>query len=59
LFPQSSKDPAFIPTLLGFLGGKFLVEPTETGVYSIEVYSERIAGRADPYVLIQDEKGKA
>jgi hypothetical protein len=26
LFPQSSKDPAFIPTLLGFLGGKFLVK---------------------------------
>jgi len=38
-------------------GDWYLIEPTETGAYSIEVYSERIAGRADPYVFIQDEKG--
>ena len=38
-------------------GDWYVIEPTETGVYSIEVYSERIAGRADPYVFIQDEKG--
>lgn len=38
-------------------GDWYVIEPTETGAYSIEVYSERIAGRADPYVFIQDEKG--
>lgn len=31
--------------------------PTEDGSYSFDVYSERIAGRADPYVVIVDDKG--
>lgn len=35
----------------------FEFETTENGPYFIEVYSERIAGQADPYVTILDEKG--
>jgi hypothetical protein len=31
-------------------------EPTETGTYGLEVYCERIAGRADPYLVVLDEK---
>lgn len=38
-------------------GDWFEIEPKETGAYNVEVYCERIAGRADPYLLIQDEKG--
>lgn len=34
----------------------FLIEPTEGGAYSFEVYCERIAGRADPYLVVLDEK---
>lgn len=34
----------------------FQLEPTESGAYSVEVYCERIAGRADPYVVVLDEK---
>ncbi len=34
----------------------YRIEPTETGAYTIEVYSERIAGRADPFVVVYDEK---
>ena len=29
---------------------------TEAGTYSFDVYCERIAGRADPYLVIMDEK---
>ena len=32
------------------------IEPPETGSYSFEVYCERIAGRADPYLGVLDEK---
>ncbi|HEY3788083.1 MAG TPA: PPC domain-containing protein [Urbifossiella sp.] len=32
------------------------IEPPENGGYSIEVYCERIAGRADPYVVVLDDK---
>lgn len=32
------------------------IEPTESGNYWFEVYCERIAGRADPYLVILDEK---
>lgn len=35
----------------------YAFETGEDGAYSIEVYSERIAGRADPYVVIVDEQG--
>ena len=32
------------------------IEPPESGSYSFEVYCERIAGRADPYLVVLDEK---
>jgi hypothetical protein len=32
------------------------IEPPENGPYSFEVYCERIAGRADPYLVVLDEK---
>ncbi len=32
------------------------IEAPETGSYSFEVYCERIAGRADPYLVVLDEK---
>ena len=32
------------------------IEPPETGSYCFEVYCERIAGRADPYLVVFDEK---
>jgi hypothetical protein len=32
------------------------IEPLENGSYSFEVYCERIAGRADPYLVVLDEK---
>ncbi|HUR53416.1 MAG TPA: PPC domain-containing protein [Gemmataceae bacterium] len=34
----------------------FSFETTEAGPYSFEVYCERIAGRADPYLVVLDEK---
>ncbi|MFZ9790898.1 MAG: hypothetical protein ACO3F3_01020 [Gemmataceae bacterium] len=38
-------------------GDWYEFEAKETGAYSLEVYCERIAGRADPYVFVQDDKG--
>lgn len=32
------------------------IEPSETASYSFEVYCERIAGRADPYLVVLDDK---
>lgn len=32
------------------------IEPPENGTYSLEVYCERIAGRADPYLVVMDDK---
>ncbi len=32
------------------------IEPAESGTYSLEVYCERIAGRADPYIVVLDDK---
>jgi hypothetical protein len=34
----------------------FEIEPPADGPYSFEVYCERIAGRADPYLVVLDEK---
>ncbi len=34
----------------------YSIEPPESGNYSFEVYCERIAGRADPYLVILDDK---
>lgn len=33
-------------------------EAPENGSYAFEVYSERIAGRADPYLVVVDDQGK-
>ncbi|HEX7375489.1 MAG TPA: PPC domain-containing protein [Pirellulales bacterium] len=38
-------------------GDWFEFTPAEQGRYGIQVYSERIAGQADPYVVVVDEKG--
>jgi hypothetical protein len=35
----------------------FEIAPTESGRYEIQAYSERIAGQADPYVVVVDDKG--
>jgi hypothetical protein len=35
----------------------FAFQPPESGNYLFNVYCERIAGRADPYVVITDDKG--
>jgi hypothetical protein len=32
-------------------------ETTDAGPYAFEVYSERIGGRADPYLVVVDDKG--
>ena len=34
----------------------YAIEPTETGAYGFDVYCERIAGRADPYLVVLDDK---
>jgi len=34
----------------------YAIEPTETGAHSFEVYCERIAGQADPYLVVFDDK---
>lgn len=38
-------------------GDWFEFTPNEQGRYAIQAYSERIAGQADPYVVVVDEKG--
>jgi hypothetical protein len=35
----------------------FEFDVAENGEYAMEVYCERIAGRADPYVVVMDDKG--
>ena len=34
----------------------FEITAAESGSYSVDVYSERIGGRADPYVMLYDDK---
>ena len=34
----------------------FEITPTESGSYAFDVYCERIAGRADPYLVVFDDK---
>src|SRR6185437_13942120 len=36
----------------------FEFTPSETGRYDIQAYSERIAGQADPFVVVSDDQGK-
>jgi hypothetical protein len=38
-------------------GDWYTFEVAENGSYSFEVYCERIAGRADPYLVVMDEQG--
>ena len=33
------------------------LSPSEAGRYEIQVYSERIAGQADPFVVVRDDQG--
>lgn len=35
----------------------FELSPAEAGRYDIQVYSERIAGQADPFVVVRDDQG--
>jgi hypothetical protein len=63
--PNNDKDHAQPLTLPAVVSGRFdkerdadwyTLEPTETGPHSFEVYCERIGGRADPYLVILDDK---
>lgn len=38
-------------------GDWFQIEPAEDGTYAVEVYSERIAVQADPFVVVNDDSG--
>jgi hypothetical protein len=64
--PNDEASKAQPLTLPAVLSGRFdrerdadwyEFETTEAGGYSFEVYSERIAGRADPYLVVVDDKG--
>jgi hypothetical protein len=64
--PNDSNETPQKLTLPAVVSGRFNVprdadwfefETTENGPHSIEVYSERIAGQADPYITVLDEKG--
>ena len=39
-------------------GDWYEFEVSENGQYAVDVYCERIAGRADPYVVVMDDKGQ-
>lgn len=65
---EPNNDPAHAQqlTLPAVVSGRFdrerdadryAIEPTETGPHSFEVYCERIGGRADPYLVVLDDKG--
>jgi hypothetical protein len=64
---EPNNDPAHAQqlTLPAIVSGRFdkerdadwyAIEPTETGPHSFEVYCERIAGQADPYLVVLDDK---
>ncbi len=64
--PNDTPDKAQKITLPAVVSGRFdkprdadwyEFEVTEAGSYTFEVFSERIAGRADPYLVITDAKG--
>jgi hypothetical protein len=63
--PNNDRDHAQALMLPAVVSGRFdkerdvdwyAIEPTETGPYSFEVYCERIAGQADPYLVVLDDK---
>ena len=65
--PNDTPDAAQATTLPLVIAGRFdrprdadwyKFTPTEDGSYSFDVYCERIAGRADPYLVIVDDKDK-
>lgn len=64
--PNDSNEAPQKITLPAVVSGRFDVprdadwyefETAESGPHYVEVYSERIAGQADPYVSVLDEKG--
>lgn len=64
--PNDQRDQAMPLTLPAMLSGRFdrerdidwyTFETEEAGAYGFDVYCERIAGRADPYLAVTDEKG--
>jgi hypothetical protein len=63
--PNNDRDHAQPLTLPAVVSGRFdkerdvdwyAIDPTDTGPYSFEVYCERIAGQADPYLVVFDDK---
>jgi hypothetical protein len=64
--PNDTPETAQKITLPAVVSGRFdrerdadwyEFEPGENGNYSFDVYCERIAGRADPYLVVMDDKG--
>lgn len=64
--PNDHADSAQAITLPAVVAGRFDKErdadwfeftATQDGPHAFEVYCERIAGRADPYLVVTDEKG--
>jgi hypothetical protein len=64
--PNDDADKPQALTLPAVVSGRFdrprdadwyEFEAPENGPYSFEVYCERIAGRADPYLVVTDDKG--
>jgi hypothetical protein len=64
--PNDTPDKAQVIALPAVVSGRFdrerdadwyEIETTEAGPYSIEVYCERLGGRADPYLVVMDLKG--
>jgi hypothetical protein len=56
--PQALKLPAMVSARFDKERDAdwYEIEPPESGSYWFEVYCERIAGRADPYLVIVDDK---
>jgi Bacterial pre-peptidase C-terminal domain len=64
--PNDDQEKAQRLTLPAVVSGRFdrqrdadwyEFEPTEAGAYSFDVYCERIAGQADPYLVVVDDRG--
>ena len=68
LEPNDTREQATPLTLPAVVSGRFdrerdldwfSFETEEGGVYGFDVYCERIAGRADPYLAVMDDKGNS
>ena len=66
--PNDTREQAMPLTLPAIVSGRFdrerdldwfTFETDEAGPYGFDVYCERIAGRADPYLSVFDEKGNS